>query len=195
MGQKFIVFSADALVTEDLKLLETMPNYRKYVLGGARTESMQSIYPSVTYAAHTAMATGCVPGKTGISGNFERLEPARLAPHPWALDHKLVKVPDIFTAAKRAGLTTASVFWPVTGNHPDVDYLINEWPGCAPDIPIGEALKRRAVRRRCAASRACTRGRCAARAITPAAIISWPTAPRRSSAVMRPTSPCCTRRT
>ena len=141
MGRKFIVFSADALVTEDLKLLETMPNYRKYVLGGARTESMQSIYPSVTYAAHTAMATGCVPGKTGISGNFERLEPARLAPHPWALDHKLVKVPDVFTAAKRAGLTTASVFWPVTGNHPDVDYLINEWPGCAPDIPIGEALK------------------------------------------------------
>lgn len=137
MEQKFIVMSADALVTEDLELLKTLPNYKKYVAGGARTESMLSVYPSVTYAAHTSMATGCVPGKTGVLCNFERLEKGK---YDWALDHKFVKVPDIFTAAKRAGLTTASVFWPVTGNHPDVDYLINEWPGCAPNLPIAEAL-------------------------------------------------------
>ena len=137
MEQKFIVMSADALVTEDLEILKTLPNYKKYVAGGARTESMLSVYPSVTYAAHTAMATGCVPGKTGILCNFEKLEKDK---YDWVLDHKFVKVPDIFTAAKRAGLTTASVFWPVTGNHPDVDYLINEWPGCAPDLPIAEAL-------------------------------------------------------
>ena len=139
MKQKFIVMSADALVTEDLELLKTLPNYNKYVEGGARTESMLSVYPSVTYAAHTAMATGCTPGKTGILSNFERLEPV-VFELPWVLTHDKVKVPDIFTAAKRAGLTTASVFWPVTGNHPDVDYLINEWPGCAPDMPICEAL-------------------------------------------------------
>lgn len=137
MEQKFIVMSADALVTEDLELLKTLPNYKKYVAGGARTESMLSVYPSVTYAAHTSMATGCVPGKTGVLCNFERLEKGK---YDWALDHKFVKVPDIFTVAKRAGLTTASVFWPVTGNHPDVDYLINEWPGCAPNLPIAEAL-------------------------------------------------------
>ena len=137
MEQKFIVMSADALVTEDLELLKTLPNYKKYVAGGARTESMLSVYPSVTYAAHTSMATGCVPGKTGVLCNFERLEKGK---YDWALDHKFVKVPDIFTASKRAGLTTASVFWPVTGNHPDVDYLINEWPGCAPNLPIAEAL-------------------------------------------------------
>ena len=69
MAVKTIVFSADALVTEDLKLLQEMPNYRRYVDGGARTESMLSVYPSVTYAAHTSMATGCTPGKTGILGN------------------------------------------------------------------------------------------------------------------------------
>lgn len=37
MEQKFIVMSADALVTEDLELLKTLPNYRKYVDGGAMT--------------------------------------------------------------------------------------------------------------------------------------------------------------
>lgn len=140
MKQKFILMSADALVTEDLKLLETMPNYRRYVMGGARTESMLSVYPSITYTAHTAMATGCLPGRFGFNGNYESLTPAVFG-HPWALDHKFVQVPDIFTAAKQAGLTTAAVFWPVTGNHPDIDYLINEWPGVAPNIPITDALK------------------------------------------------------
>ena len=138
MKEKTIVLSADALVTEDLKLLETQPNYRRYVMGGAKTESMCSVYPSVTYAAHTSMATGCLPGKTGILGNLEKLEPGK---YDWVLEHKFVKVPDIFTAAKKAGLTTAAVFWPVTGNHPDIDWLINEWPGVAPDIPIAKALK------------------------------------------------------
>lgn len=139
MNEKFIVMSADALVTEDLQLLRTLPNYQRYVEGGARTESMLSVYPSVTYAAHTSMATGCLPGKTGILCNFEKLEPA-VSDHPWVLTRDKVLRPDIFTAAKRAGLTTASVFWPVTGNHPDVDFLMNEWPGCAPDLPIDEAL-------------------------------------------------------
>ena len=138
MEQKFIVMSADALVTEDLEILKDMPNYRKYVLGGARTESMLSVYPSITYVAHTSMVSGCLPGKTGIVSNTEKLERGA---YDWVLDHKNVKVSDLFDAAKQAGLTTASVFWPVTGNHKSVDWLINEWPGCAPNIPICEALK------------------------------------------------------
>ena len=137
--RKFIVMSADALVTEDLELLKTQPNYKRYVEGGARMESMLSVYPSVTYPAHPSMATGCLPGKTGILSNCEKLDPSADA-LPWVLDHKFVKVPDIFTAAKRAGRSTAAVFWPVTGNHPDIDYLINEWPGCAEDVPIERAL-------------------------------------------------------
>ncbi len=137
---KFIVLSADALVTEDLKLLETMPNYSKYIMGGSGTKSMLSVCPSVTYVAHTAMASGCMPGKTGVVSNFATLEHG-VKNRPWCLTHDFVKVPDIFTAAKRAGKTTAAVFWPVTGNHPDIDMLINEIPGCTPDMPIDEALK------------------------------------------------------
>lgn len=86
---------------------------------------------------YPTIATGCTPGKTGILGNAERLERNF---YDWVLDHKFVKVPDIFDAAKAAGLTTAGIFWPVTGNHKNVDYLINEWPGCAPNLPIDEAL-------------------------------------------------------
>lgn len=84
--RKFIVMSADALVTEDLELLKTQPNYKRYVEGGARMESMLSVYPSVTYPAHTSMATGCLPGKTG----FEQLRKTRSVGRtrlPWVLDH------------------------------------------------------------------------------------------------------------
>src|SRR5690606_12318258 len=42
-------------------------------------------------------------------------------------DHKHVKVEDLFTIARKAGFSTGAVFWPVTGNHPDIDYLINEY--------------------------------------------------------------------
>lgn len=78
----------------------------------------------------------------GKDGDFEQLRKTRSVGGraAWVLDHKFVKVPDIFTAAKRAGRSTAAVFWPVTGNHPDIDYLINEWPGCAEDVPIERAL-------------------------------------------------------
>jgi predicted AlkP superfamily pyrophosphatase or phosphodiesterase len=38
-----------------------------------------------------------------------------------------MKGEDIFDAAKKAGLSTAAVYWPVSGNHPSIDYLINEY--------------------------------------------------------------------
>lgn len=85
MEQKFIVMSADALVTEDLELLKTLPNYRKYVDGGAMTESMLSVYPSVTYAAHTAMATGCTPGKRGFSPTWKNSRGTNI-PGYWSIN-------------------------------------------------------------------------------------------------------------
>lgn len=45
MEQKFIVMSADALVTEDLELLKTLPNYRKYVDG--RSYDGKACFPSI----------------------------------------------------------------------------------------------------------------------------------------------------
>jgi predicted AlkP superfamily pyrophosphatase or phosphodiesterase len=47
----------------------------------------------------------------------------------WQFERELVKAPSVFDLAKENGLTTAAVFWPVTGNDRNIDYLINEyWP-------------------------------------------------------------------
>lgn len=122
---KLIVLSADALVAEDMELFKTLPNFKKYLSGGACVKAVKTCYPTITYPAHTSIATGVYPDRHGITGNDVYYpEPSK---RPWVWFHEYVKAKDIFTYAKEAGRTTAGVFWPVTGNHPDIDYLIDEY--------------------------------------------------------------------
>ena len=128
MKQKLIVLSADALTFEDMEYLKTLPNYRKYLEGGCRVKRVRSVYPTITYPCHTTMVTGVWPEKHGVLSNMELIPGA--SPVPWKWFYSSVSwKEDLFTAAKRAGLTTAAIFWPVTGGHPAIDYLIDEyWP-------------------------------------------------------------------
>lgn len=126
MKKKLIVFSADAMVTEDLEYLETLPNFKKYLKGCSMVKRVSSIYPTITYPCHTTMVTGVWPDKHGVCGNLI-LEPGA-SPVPWKWDYSAVTwKEDIFTKAKKAGYSTAAIFWPVTGNHPYIDYLIDEY--------------------------------------------------------------------
>ena len=126
MGRKMIVFSADALVREDIPYLEQKPNFARLMAKSAQVERVKSIYPSLTYPCHTTMFTGCYPDKHGVITNKEFLTWDDGVPHYLTAGAE-VKVEDLFAAAKRAGKTTASVYWPVTGNNPNIDYLINEY--------------------------------------------------------------------
>lgn len=125
---KIIVLSVDALVYEDLEYLRTKPNFAKLYNGGSLVKRCKTIYPSVTYPCHVTMSSGTYPNKHGVTNNLEFI-PGTVKNVPWNWFADVIKTPDIFTAAKSAGLTTAAVFWPVTGNHKDIDYLIAEyWP-------------------------------------------------------------------
>ncbi len=42
---KIIVISSDAMVGEDLEYFKTLPNYKKYIAGGAEIKNVSSIYP------------------------------------------------------------------------------------------------------------------------------------------------------
>jgi predicted AlkP superfamily pyrophosphatase or phosphodiesterase len=125
MKKRLFVFSADALVGEDLVYLKTLRNFKRYLAGGSEIQTVRTIYPTVTYPAHVSMTTGTYPDTHGITGNLEFI-PGNLAP-PWLWFHDAVKVRDIFDAAKEGGYSTAAVFWPVTGRHPSIDYLIDEY--------------------------------------------------------------------
>lgn len=125
MKEKTIVLSMDAMVGADIAYLKTKPNFSRLFEKRAEVGKVCTVYPSITYPAHMSIMTGCRPGKHGVITNLEfgttKGFPA------WHLYSKILQVEDIFAAAKRQGLTTASVYWPITGCNPNIDYLINEF--------------------------------------------------------------------
>lgn len=126
MKQKLFVLSMDAMVREDIAYLETKPNFAKIMAKRAEVTGVRSVYPASTYPAHTTLQTGCYPGKHGVRMNFQLKTVDDKIPH-WARFSSDIEVETIFDAAKRAGCTTASVYWPITGNNPNIDYIINEY--------------------------------------------------------------------
>lgn len=127
MSGHVIVISNDAMVYDDLETLRRLPNFNRLWERMAIVKRVRSVYPSLTYPCHTTMMTGVYPDKHGIVNNET---PQVLVPSSvWHLFRKDIQGTDLFDAAKAAGLTTAAVFWPITGNHPHIDYLVNEyWP-------------------------------------------------------------------
>jgi predicted AlkP superfamily pyrophosphatase or phosphodiesterase len=140
MKKRLLVFSADALVHEDIAYLRTKPNFNRLFAGGSEVERVCTIYPSVTYPVHTSILTGCYAGRHGIYSNYTFALDDKGSTWQWF--QKNVKVSDIFTAAKKAGYTTGAVFWPVTGCHPDIDYLLNEYWMPEPGDTLRSAFKR-----------------------------------------------------
>jgi predicted AlkP superfamily pyrophosphatase or phosphodiesterase len=72
-----------------------MPVLKELVEQGACMWTAQTIHPSVTLPAHTSMLTGVRADKHQITWN------------DWETNKGVVRVPTIFTAAKRAGFSTA----------------------------------------------------------------------------------------
>ena len=126
MKQKLFVLSLDAMVREDVAYMMTKPNFRRIMEKRAEVDQVRSVFPALTYPAHTTLMTGCNPGKHGIYNNVPFKDYEDHKKH-WYRFFKSVRVEDLFAAAKRAGLTTASVYWPITGCNPNIDYIINEY--------------------------------------------------------------------
>ena len=64
MAKRLLVLSVDAMVTEDVDAIRSMPNFRKYLAGGSEFRGgMRTIYPSVTYPIHLKniqVSTSCM---------------------------------------------------------------------------------------------------------------------------------------
>ena len=140
MKQKLFVLSLDAMVREDVAYMLTKPNFRRIMEKRAEVGNVLSIFPTITYPAHTTLTTGCYPGKHGIYNNVPFKDYEDNKKH-WYRFSGVIRVEDLFTAAKRAGCTTTSVYWPITGCHPDIDYIINEYFFFYPEEDTLEAFK------------------------------------------------------
>lgn len=126
-GKYAVVISEDAMIYEDLAVLRELPAFGSIWDQAAIIRHNRSIYPTLTYPCHTTMRTGCFPDRHGVVNNEQSI--LGEVSSKWEHFNHVVRVPDIFDRAKENGLTTASVFWPVTGNHPHIDWLVDEyWP-------------------------------------------------------------------
>ena len=122
-----VVISADAMVFEDVETLSQLHALESVWDRTARVDRVRSVYPTITYPCHTTMMTGVYPDRHGIVQNEQQLMCVRSG--PWIHMRESVGEKTIFDRAKENGLSTAAVFWPVTGNDPSIDYLIDEyWP-------------------------------------------------------------------
>jgi predicted AlkP superfamily pyrophosphatase or phosphodiesterase len=79
---------------------------------GSSADGVEVSHPSMTYPSHTSLATGVRPVRHGIVSNTI-FDPPRGSPM-WFYENHAMKVPAVWDVARRHGLTTAGVSWPVT---------------------------------------------------------------------------------
>lgn len=118
-----IVLSFDCLSSLDLPMLEKLPNFKALLDRAAICRDVETIYPSVTYACHTSIITGNYPNKHGIVTNT-MLQPGRESPD-WYWHRRHIKGTTLYDEAKKAGMSTAALLWPVTAKA-KIDYHMPE---------------------------------------------------------------------
>jgi predicted AlkP superfamily pyrophosphatase or phosphodiesterase len=74
---------------------------------------VQGVIPTVTYPSHTTLITGVWPARHGILANTV-FDPLRENQGGWYWYAEDIRVPTLWDAAARAGLSTASVQWPAS---------------------------------------------------------------------------------
>ena len=120
-----IVISFDAVSSKDLEILKTLPNFKELIKNGSLVENVESVYPSLTYPAHTTIVTGKYPKNHGIIDNtiFKLND---FNPN-WYWYKKYIKCPTLYDLAKEKGLKTCSLLWPVTARSSNtIDYNMPE---------------------------------------------------------------------
>src|ERR1044072_3635959 len=120
-----ILISIDGLRPEFYKDPSwNMVHLRQGMKEGVYADGVDGVFPTVTYPSHTTMITGVKPLKHGIYYNTPS-EPLGIS-GKWIWQYENIKVPTIFSLAKDKGLTTASVFWPVSVGSP-ATYSVPEY--------------------------------------------------------------------
>ncbi len=88
-------------------------NLRRFLTDGTYADGVQGVVPTVTYPSHTTLITGVWPARHGIHANLV-FDPLRENHSGWYWYAEDIRVPTLWDAAARVGLSTASVQWPVS---------------------------------------------------------------------------------
>ena len=117
-------FPANAL--EDPK--SPIPTLRKLIAGGTGGP-MTGINPTITWPNHTTMVTGVTADVHGLLLNGAIVHTGSWPPvkvDSTVDKEKLVKVPTVYDAVFRAGMTTAQIDWVAINNAPTITWAFPE---------------------------------------------------------------------
>ena len=139
-----IVISIDGLMPEAYLAPDKhglkIPTLREIAAKGAVSDGALSVFPTLTYPAHTSIATGTQPGTHGIVGN-ETFDPEGKNDRGWRWYAEDIRVPTLWDAARQRGLRTALVAWPVTVGARAAAVLPEYWrAGNAEDVKLLRGL-------------------------------------------------------
>lgn len=111
-SKRVIVISLDALGSIDFETVRQLPNFRRFLKYAAFSSQVQSIYPSLTYPAHTTIVTGRTPAHHGVVNNT-LLQPERSSPD-WCWQRHYIKGTTLYDEALARNMKVAALLWPVT---------------------------------------------------------------------------------
>ena len=123
---RVMVISLDAVGNQDLEYMKTLPNFRAFFGEAALCDRVESVYPSLTYPAHTSILTGRMPVHHGICNNT-KLQPGRERPD-WIYQRKYIKSTTLWDEARKKKISTAALLWPVAGR--------SGVPYCVPEVMV-----------------------------------------------------------
>lgn len=109
-----LLISIDGLRPQDINA-QDMPNLWQLAEAGVRAEGMRPAYPSLTFPNHYTLVTGVVPDHHGIVHNsMHDAELGDFRPDlPQAVrDERWWGAEPIWVSAEKAGLRTATLYWP-----------------------------------------------------------------------------------
>jgi predicted AlkP superfamily pyrophosphatase or phosphodiesterase len=116
--EHLIMISIDGMVPDYYTAPENSklkaPILTKLKTEGAYAEGVEGVYPTVTYPSHTTLVTGVKPAAHGVVQNRIFEAPSDPQTRAWYWNASALKSETLWTAAKKAGLKTAALGWPVT---------------------------------------------------------------------------------
>ena len=121
--KRVMIVSFDAVGAKDLEYLQTLPNFQRFFEQAALCSHVNSVCPSLTYPAHTSIVTGRMPKNHGIVNNT-KIQPNRKDPD-WLYHRKRIRSTTLYDEAKKKGMTTAGLLWPVAAGS-RMDYYVPE---------------------------------------------------------------------
>jgi len=122
-ARRVILISLDGLDARYLRSADRyglkIPTLRRLMKEGVTARGgVVSVYPSLTYPAHTTIVTGARPARHGIYGN-EVFDPADPQSRNGLWFARSIRADTLWDAATRAGLSVGLVSWPVAGGAGD----------------------------------------------------------------------------